>query len=148
MHATELPISIIHDLVTSLCSDSLGSGMSRQVYGFTIDPNLVLKLEIGRSHQNAIEWETWRALKDTKHAQWLAPCRWLSDCGTALLMERTQPMRPGEEPTGLPKWLTDFKRSNYGKLGDKIVCHDYGTNLLLNHGAFASKALHKPDWWD
>ena len=62
-------------------------------------------------------------------------------------MDRTQPMRPGEEPEKMPAWLTDHKRANYGRLGKRIVCHDYGTNLLLDHGAFKARE-RLVQWWD
>lgn len=148
MHANELPTSVTLDLVSSLCGKKLGSGMSREVFTWTPNDNLVLKLEVNPSghFQNVMEWNTWRALQETKHCGWLAPCVWISDCGTALLMHRTQPIREGEEPMELPAWLQDHKRANYGTLLGKVVCHDYGTNALLNHGAF-SKKKHKPNWY-
>lgn len=147
MHATDLPKSVMFDLASSVLGRPLGSGMTRQVFEWVPNTELVVKLETGRGFQNTIEWETWHALKDTKHGGWLCPVVWISDCGTALLMHRTRPMIPGEEPKSMPAWLSDHKRANYGVFMDRVVCHDYGTNLLLNHGAFTGKR-GKPEWWD
>ena len=59
------------------------------------------------------------------------------------------------DPKKLLRVLTDFKRGNFGmvpstnaKTGrpgpDYFVCHDYGTNLALDHGLLVSKK--KVDW--
>ncbi len=150
-HATQLPVSVVHDLTSSLLGEKLGHGMSREVYVWAPNDKLVLKLETDANErfQNVTEWNTWHALKETKHSGWLAPCVWISRCGTALLMHRTAPMGPGQEPLRLPGWLTDHKRGNYGVLLDRVVCHDYGTSALLNHGAFGRgvKTLKREDWW-
>lgn len=142
------PPSVTDDLVRSLCGTRLGRGAAREVYAYGPNDRLVLKLELGaRSFQNAMEWRTWRDLHDTKHAVWLAPCVWISDSGNALLMHRTQPMQEGQEPKKMPAWLSDFKRVNYGLLLGKVVCHDYGSTMLLNHGAFSKTPLQAVEWW-
>lgn len=147
MHASDLPRSIVLDLVTSLCGELLGKGMSREVYAWSPNEELVLKLETGDHFQNVMEWETWWKAKETKHACWLAPPVWISGCGTALLMHRTAPLRRGEEPESLPAWLSDHKRRNFGTLLGRVVCHDYGTNLLLNHGAAAGR-MKRCEYWN
>jgi hypothetical protein len=58
----------------------------------------------------------------------------------------------------MPIYLTDFKRENYGvsvskpprkgKPGTRwLVCHDYGTSLMLEHGMYTTKT-QKADWWN
>lgn len=121
--------------------------MSRDVYVWTPDPTLVLKLEVGYKHQNVIEYETWWELKDTPAEKWLAPCVWMSHCGQALLMKRTEPMRSSDDVERMPVWLSDHKRQNYGIYDGRLVCHDYGTNLLMYRGA-QMKATHKVTWRD
>ena len=150
VHASNFPIAVNHDLISSLTQQEGGNGSSRAVFIWPLDESLVLKLETTITFQNIIEWETWSALKDTIHSKWLAPCVWISNSGSALLMKRTQSLIAGKEPKVLiPAWLTDTKRSNYGLLNNKLVCHDYGTNLLLNHGAFGGKVqMKKPNWWE
>ena len=136
----------VGDFGSMFCKRQIGRGIGREVYVLETDPTKIVKIEIGsQSFQNVIEWETWDKLEDTPHAKWLAPCRHISPCGIVLIMDRTQPLRPGEEPDRMPAWLNDHKRSNYGRLGKRVVCHDYGTNLLLNHGAFNSR-MRKVEW--
>lgn len=141
-------VPTVADFGHLFCGEKLGGGIGRQVFVLAIDPTRVVKIETASaSFQNIIEWETWKELKETPHAKWLAPCWHISPCGIVLIMDRTTPMRPGDEPKQMPEWLSDFKRSNYGALGGRVVCHDYGLNLLLNHGAFAGK-MKRPQWWD
>ena len=92
-------------------------------------------------------WETWGDLADTEHAKWLAPCRYISECGIVLIQDRVTPMRPNRKRRKLPQWLTDLTTDNYGVIGDQVVACDYGLNLLINHGAFAG-ALRYPKWQD
>jgi len=143
----DLPSIVTLDFVSSFCGKLLGCGIGRQVYEFALDHEKVIKIETSaQSFQNTIEWETWRNLKDTPSAKWLAPCHWISSSGIVLVMQKTRPFCPGEEPEQMPAWLSDFKRENYGIIDGKPVCHDYGTNLLLNHGAF-TKRMQKPSWY-
>lgn len=136
-----------------LCGKHLGRGMSREVYECRIDPTLVVKVEErAGSFQNVVEWETWDRVKDTPYSRWFAECKWISDNGAVLLMERTiQPM-PSQYPDKMPVFLCDFKRTNYGMAkscnGAKtwLVCHDYGTSLLFEHGM--TKRTRKINWYD
>lgn len=144
---SDWPPSVWQDFAQMFCGDTLGRGIGRQVYSLTTDPTKVVKVEMAsESFQNAIEWETWKNLCDTKYAKYLAPCHWISPCGIVLIQTRVEPLRPEHENVRLPDFLSDFKRSNYGVLDGRVVCCDYGTNLLLNHGAYASKN-RKPEWW-
>lgn len=61
-------------------------------------------------------------------------------------MKRTHPIPPGSYPDRMPAFLTDMKRTNYGLIGKQVVCHDYGTNLLMQMGL--TKRMKKADWWD
>jgi hypothetical protein len=133
----------VSDFFHAFVGRRLGEGIGREVFEFIPDRSKVVKLEtVTGSFQNIIEWETWHNLA-AKHRKWLAPCRFISPCGIVLLMDRTEPLRPGDIPARIPEWLSDLKRENYGILDGKFVCHDYGTNLLLNHGAFAGKLVKR-----
>lgn len=130
-----------------LCEDEIGSGMSRRVWTSPFLPGRVVKTEEGsRRFQNVFEWETWNQVKDTKWARWFAPCVTISPCGGVLVMERTS--RPTEKQfvARMPVFLTDFKRENYGMLKGRLVCHDYGTNVLMQTGL--NDRLKKVEWWD
>lgn len=143
-----LPDYLLHDLARLICAETLGKGIGRQVYVLGTDSTKVIKLETAaRSFQNAMEWEVWDELKSTRHAKYLAPCHWISECGMVLIQSRVQPLRPEHEKVQLPSFLTDFKRTNYGILNGRVVACDYGYTTLVERGANASRK-RKPEWWD
>jgi hypothetical protein len=47
-------------------------------------------------------------------------------------MERTRPLE--KAPTHLPNFMTDLKPENFGRLGNRIVCHDYGLSNIMTRG--------------
>jgi hypothetical protein len=137
----------VRDFGFLFCGRKLGQGRDREVFELLTDPSKVVKIETGaRSFQNVIEWETWQALEDTRHARWLAPCRFISPSGIVLIMDRTSPLREREEPRTLPGWLVDTKRDNYGVIEGRVVCHDYGLPRLLDRVPGASKH-RRVEWW-
>lgn len=140
-----------------LCDKLLGSGMSREVYSSKLLPDCVIKVEVDAGRfQNIVEWETWQRVKETEHSRWFAACRWISASGSVLVMERTRPAGMSDFPERMPAYLCDFKRTNFGlsqmndpktgKPSNVLVCHDYGTNLLFEHGM--TKRMRKSEWWD
>lgn len=135
-----------------LCDERIGYGMSRQVFTSKLLPGCVIKVEqdAGR-FQNVMEWETWQRVRDTPASRWFAECKWISPNGRILIMERTRPAAASEFPDKVPVFLSDLKRTNFGMArssGEKewFVCHDYGTNLLFEHGM--TKRLKRAEWWD
>lgn len=129
-----------------LCSEKIGSGMSRQVYTGELFPDCVTKVEAEGRFQNVMEWETWRRVEHTAYAKWFAPCRWISDNGRVLVMEKTRPAIESEFPEKIPVFLTDTKRANFGVLNGRLVCHDYGSHLLMENGMVGR--MKKAAWWD
>lgn len=128
-----------------MCGRRLGRGVGRKVYECRLDARFVIKCETGsQSFQNIVEWETWLDVKDTPERRWFAPCLDISATGGVLIMRRTQPASPRDHPKRLPKFLTDHKRTNYGILDGKFVCHDYGTNNLPHYGLTCGSS--KVDW--
>lgn len=124
----------------------IGTGMCRRVFNNLLDGTAVIKLEDcnGSRFQNVLEWETWCHVKGTEHAIWFAPCLWISASGGILIQRKTSV--PTKFPDKLPLYLTDTKRSNYGMVDGRFVCHDYGTNLLMEWGT--SKRTRKVEWRD
>lgn len=148
--------TVHRDAFDLLCDERIGYGMSRSVFSSKLLPDCVIKVEedAGR-FQNVIEWETWQRVKDTEYSRWFAACRWISPCGAVLIMERTRPPAPKEFAARMPAFLCDFKRTNYGMLAsgrgrmgkaDSLVCHDYGTHLMFEHGM--TRRMRKAEWWD
>lgn len=135
-----------------LCDECIGRGMSRIVYTSRLLPDCVIKVETGAGmFQNVIEWETWQRVVNTPASRWFAECKWIGAAGRILIMERTRPPTPSEFPDKVPVYLTDLKRTNYGMSTGKadsqwLVCHDYGTHRLFEHGM--TKRLKKADWFD
>ena len=130
-----------------LCDDLIYQGMSRTVWSSEVFPDCVIKVEDRKGYfQNVVEWETWQRVKDTPMAKWFAPCRWISPNGSILVMDRTRAAGDAQYPEKMPAFLCDFKRRNYGMLGEALVCHDYGTNMLFEHGM--TKRTIKANWSD
>jgi hypothetical protein len=143
------------DAFNMFCGDVIGRGMSRTVYASPLLPNSVVKVETGaQQFQNIVEWETWQRVKDTPASRWFAACEFISPCGIVLVMQRTRSAGLGEFPDRVPVFLTDLKRTNYGMVGANrdgggkqfLVCHDYGTHMLFEHGM--TKRTKKANWWD
>lgn len=137
------------EFMTSVLGKPLGDGIGRKVFESNWENGegkWVIKIEDcspGR-FQNVTEWNSWSFVKGTKWAKWFAPIEWISSCGSVLIMRKTK--APIVFPEKMPIFLTDFKRDNYGMIDKQIVCHDYGTNVLMSYGL--SNRMKKADWWD
>lgn len=129
-----------------MCGKLLGHGISRKVFACSQSPTMVVKVEDddGPWFQNIIEWETWRHVQDSPEARWFAPCHHISPNGRVMLMARTEPCPRTRLPDRLPKFLSDMKQDNFGLLRGRVVCHDYGTNVLFTYGQ--TKATKKAQW--
>lgn len=140
--------STVHrDAFNLLCDERIGYGMSRSVWSSKLLPDCVIKVEdSANKFQNVVEWETWQRVVNTPASRWFAQCKWISPNGSVLVMERTRPPAPDEFLDKMPLFLCDFKRTNFGMSGKFLVCHDYGTNLLFEHGM--TKRMKKAEWWD
>lgn len=119
------------ELETFILGEKLGAGIHRDVYVYTPDPTLVVKVETGTANfANAKEWEVWNDLKWRPDVRkWLAPCVAISQSGAFLLQKRTTPITESHMPKRIPKFFTDEKVDNWGRLDNKIVCHDYALTI-------------------
>lgn len=129
--------TLTRDLFGVMVGERIGYGIGREVFEIRGDSSKVIKFEASSgSFQNIIEWETWRDILGTDQEKWLAPCVRISANGAILIMERTAPLPPRFKlPARVPAFLCDFKRENYGLINNRLVCHDYGTNLACRLGA-------------
>lgn len=127
-----------------LMGEFLGSGACRSVYVYLPDPTKVIKImdqPDSTFFQNQLEWEYWHDMPKPQR-KWLAPCHGISDCGLALVQDRTSPLAEYTKlPKKIPTFLHDEHRSNFGMLKGKVVCHDYG---LLN--PTYSMRMRKANW--
>jgi hypothetical protein len=140
-----LPQSILRDWMNSALGKRIGEGIGRQVFVYDLNPQYVIKVEQS-GYQNVIEYELWKAVKDTPYRKWFAPVREISGMGTILLMDRTLPAPRKAYPKHMPAFLGDYKYSNYGLLRGRLVCHDYGSMIIATNGI--TGAMRKADWWD
>lgn len=128
---TKFKTTVSRDLLGIVFGKRLGRGMSRQVYEFLPNPKLVIKVELyGRAFQNILEYEFWEQYKHAKEIRpWLAPVHRISSCGIYMLQERTASVERNELPASIPKWITDEKTENWGRIGKRFVLHDYAYTL-------------------
>ena len=121
------------DIILTLCGKKIGSGSSRSVYEFNMDPKkLVVKIEGETLHNpNLVEYWLWDEIRGLKGSlawvkQWFAPIRFCSPNGRILIMERTSQDGKKERPNKIPEFFSDVHINNFGWLNGKFVCHDYG----------------------
>lgn len=141
MTAEELGFQTTHEFINLFLGEEIGGGCYRTVYGLRTDPTKVIKIEIGaRTFSNVTEWDIWKNCEDdSEWSKWLAPCHFISECGTILIQSRIEPVRL--VPDRVPNFLTDLKPSNWGKLDKRTVCCDYGNHLFFEHGFNKAKLV-------
>lgn len=124
------------DLAALFLGEEIGVGTYRTVWSTNLNAERVIKREGGdASFSNVLEWEVWQVVKDTKHARWFAPCYAISPCGIWMIQHRTAEIKDiAALPKKIPAFLTDIKVPNWGWIGDQLVCHDYGNNMLMENG--------------
>jgi len=131
------------EAIDLVCDEFIGSGCSRDVYVYGLDPRWVIK--IAHSDQEGDNWIEWRIWHNVKHTtdgtkDWFAPCSWISENGRILIQKRTKPLYSREKhiPEKIPAYFTDIKSDNFGWIGRRLVCHDYA-HCLERFGYFALK---------
>lgn len=150
MNVAELGITAKNDGLTMIVGKIIGAGVSRTVFEYLPNPtDTVLKVETNVCFQNVREWLVWQAVRESKDiAAWFAPCIRISDYGGWLMQERTKPVTLEElkrEVPVVPQFFTDLKVGNWGRLGKRIVCHDYGSCLVTERGLTTRKRIAQ--WW-
>ena len=118
------------DLILMICGQKIGSGSYRSVYDFNMNDNMVVKLEPNNTDCNITEYMLWDEIRGLTGRlawvkDWFAPIHYCSPNGKVLIMEKT--MRSSKKmPTKVPAFFSDVKEDNFGWIGNKFVCHDYG----------------------
>jgi hypothetical protein len=129
-----------------ICDKEIGRGMSRVTYSSRVLPDCVIKCEGSGGHfQNQLEWEIWNTVWGTSHEKWFAPCEWISPCGSVLIMKKT--VVAAKYPEKMPAYLSDFKKNNYGMYNGHIVCHDYGTCMVVRCG-LTKRMIKVREWYE
>lgn len=116
------------------CGRKLGQGCSRSVYEFKPDPRYVIKItDWAGIESNLLELHIWMELKWVHDlAQWLAPVIWANQDCRVILQRRVEFKAIGKYPKKVPHWFTDLKIQNYGWIGRRFVCADYGGCVITN----------------
>lgn len=144
---THFTTTLSKDVQGMLLGDAMGYGTFRHIYNHATDPDVVVKLENGaQSFHNVTEWQVWQSVKDTEFAKWFAPVKHISASGTVLIMQRAQPVTVKDLPKKVPAFFTDLKAENWGRIGNRFVCVDYGLHLLHEYGM--TKRLRAARWTD
>lgn len=76
-------------------------------------------------------WDEVRGLKNNLAwvEDWFAPILFMSPNAKILCMQKTSQYPKNkklERPKEIPAFFTDIKWNNFGWIGSKFVCHDYG----------------------
>ncbi len=131
---------MLHELGFFILGPRIGIGTSRDVFEFNLDKSMVVKVENkAGSFSNVTEWQVWREIKGTKAAKWLAPCAFISQCGSFLIQQKAEDIHDDRRiPKKIPRFLTDVKKENFGIIDGRVVCRDYG-NVLYNFQAGEKK---------
>lgn len=123
------PVAI--DLVTTFIGKKIGYGCYRDVYQYNLNDKYVIKLERENTDCNTVEYLLWNEIRGLCGnlawvKDWFAPVNWISPNGKILVMEKTIERPNKKKPSKIPKFLWDVKEDNFGWIGNKYVCHDYG----------------------
>lgn len=138
------------DGLSLICGEIIGEGISRTVYECKLNPAWVVKHEFNMAlHQNVLEYTVWERVRELDVSSWFAPVLHLSDHGCWMIQARTKPVTLQELKRAYPRvpgFLTDFKVSNWGRLGTRLVCHDFGSCYTTECGI--NKKTIKAEWWE
>jgi hypothetical protein len=143
------------DAYTLLCGEQIGAGMSRIVFACPLNDNWVVKLETNDTAepvwQNVREYTVWKYVQAHWPCleKWFAPIHTISGSGHWMIQHRTQPVGVEELKKRVPRvpaFFCDLKDANWGRIGKRYVCHDYGTASVMDGIGLTAK-LRKANWW-
>lgn len=143
------------DLIITLLGKKIGSGVYRAVYEHNWDEDWVIKIEPNSTECNLTEFMLWDEIRGLKNElewvkDWFAPVLWMSPNGKILCMQKTSEFPKNkklERPREIPAFLSDVKRDNFGWIGNKFVCHDYGFIFKFIKYEKKMQKIKKDCWW-
>jgi hypothetical protein len=127
-----------HSITTfknKFCGDIIGSGVYRKVYEFLPNNKFIVKVQPAPAFQNQLEYMIWREIKGNYwYNRWFAQVLWMNEKGTILVMRKARPVRNQNHPTyksmKIPHFFSDIHSGNYGWIGKRFVCFDYGNTPI------------------
>lgn len=139
---------LFEDCFNMVCGRLLHEGVYRKVYECKLRPDLVVKVEEDpengyRNFHNVKEWMFWEDNNIVSSIKkWLAPIEYISPDARILLQKKVKIVSEDDElPKGVPAFLTDLKRMNFGWLEGRLVCVDYALTITN-----PSMKLKKANW--
>ena len=138
--------SVSMEFFEMMVGPHLGSGAFRDVFEYKPNPSLVIKFEsAAETFHNVQEWEIWKRVKKNKDlSKWFAPCESISFGGSVLIQRYARDCLDTELPKLIPAFFTDNAPRNWGKIGERAVCRDYGLHTLYDQGL--RPALRHVEW--
>lgn len=136
------------ELIISLLGEKIGAGVYRSVYAYNLDNRYVVKVEPLNTESNMSEYIVWKEVQNLTGnlawvKEWFSPILWCSPNGKILVQRRTQERPNKKRPEKVPAFFFDVKQDNFGWIGNKLVCHDYG----ILYGLISySKKMKKVTW--
>lgn len=116
---SKYPMLMSDEAIKNILADSpFAAGQSREVFYVPSDPAVVVKrVKNGFPGPNNLEWTIWHALQDTELENVFGRCITISASGQYLMMEHLADCPIAEDLAfpEIPDWLTDRKRSAFGK---------------------------------
>ena len=143
-----LNYDVMLDMIRTMCGKQIGAGAFRDVYDYNLDSKYVIKIERGNTDCNIVEYMLWNEIMGLEGdlawvKNWFAPIWWISPNNKILIMKKTKDISSKKKPDRIPAFMWDVKNSNFGWIGNKYVCHDYGQFYnFINY----SKKMRKVIW--
>lgn len=126
-----------------LLGKKIGRGAYRDVYECSLNKKYVVKVENeNNGFANMREWKVWEEVQYTPFEKWFAPCLMISNNGLILIQEKVK--HSEDLPDKIPYFFTDIKPENFGYIGKKFVCCDYGS--LMYQRTWSEKKMRNPKW--
>lgn len=126
----------------------IGTGIHREVFLLRGNSDYVIKYAPEYPNINVLEEEVWQTVAHTPIAKWFAPCHIISECGIFLTQRRAETRPRREYPQEVPAFFTDLKYSNYGWIGNQIVCVDYASVISTSMSHKWNPKMKKAEWWE
>jgi len=122
---------VVLDIVRVICGKMISYGLFRDVYEYNLDDKYVVKIERGNTDCNLVEYMLWSEIKGLKKdlawvKDWFAPILWISPNNKIIVMRKTKYIPNRKKPETIPKFMWDVCSRNFGWIGNRFVCHDYG----------------------
>ena len=133
--------------ISFFLGEKLGSGCYRDVFDFFWNKNYVIKIAISTEgrQENLLESRIHDCMLETNYIKHFAKVLGVSASGEFLIMEKAEKRPPSQYPEKVPHFFSDLKYDNYGWIGKRFVCFDYG-NLMVTNGM--TNKMKKANWWD